>query len=144
MGLQGITFEANYYNISMENVIQAPNASEVLDGCVETLADVFCNAVTRTANGQVTRIDGILTNIAGIETDGLDWSISMETEPADWGQLRFKWLNSHLFKFEESTPNAAGGIDVIDRAGTELGSPERATSSSNPHCLWIGRLMHGP
>jgi iron complex outermembrane receptor protein len=126
MGLQGITFEANYYNISMENVIQAPNASEVLDGCVETLADVFCNAVTRTANGQVTRIDGVLTNIAGIETDGLDWSISMETEPADWGQLRFKWLNSHLFKFEESTPNAAGGIDVIDRAGTELGSPERA------------------
>lgn len=126
MGVQGITFEANYYNIAMENVIQAPNASEVLSGCVETLSDVFCNAVTRTANGQVTRIDGILTNIAAIDTQGMDWSISLETMPADWGQLRFKWVNSHLFKFEESVPNATGGIDVVDRAGTELGSPERA------------------
>lgn len=126
MGLAGITFEANYYNIAMENVIQAPNASEVLQGCVETLADVFCNAVTRTANGQVTRIDGILTNIAAIDTDGLDWSISAETEAADWGQLRFKWINSHLFNFDESVPNATGGIDVVERAGTELGSPERA------------------
>ncbi len=126
MGLEGITFEANYYDISMSNVIQAPNASEVLQGCVETLADVFCNAVTRTANGQVTRIAGVLTNIAGIDTNGFDWSISAETVPADWGQLRFKWVNSHLFSFEESVPNATGGIDVIDRAGTELGSPERA------------------
>lgn len=126
MGLQGITFEANYYDIAMENVIQAPNASEVLSGCVETLSDVFCDAVTRTANGQVTRIDGILTNIAAIDTTGMDWSISLETMPADWGQLRFKWVNSHLFKFEESVPNATGGIDVVERAGTELGSPERA------------------
>ncbi|SDE24454.1 TonB-dependent receptor domain-containing protein [Kordiimonas lacus] len=126
MGLAGITFEANYYNISMENVIQAPNASDVLQGCVETLADVFCDNVQRTSTGIVTRIDGILTNIAAIDTDGFDWSITAETEPADWGQLRFKLMNSHLFKFEESVPNASGGIDVVDRAGTELGSPERA------------------
>jgi len=126
MGLAGITIEANYYNISMENVIQAPNAADVLQGCVETLADVFCNNVQRTSTGIVTRIDGILTNIAAIDTDGFDWSITAETEAADWGQLRFKWMNSHLFKFEESVPNASGGIDVVDRAGTELGSPERA------------------
>ncbi|NVJ69108.1 MAG: TonB-dependent receptor [Alphaproteobacteria bacterium] len=126
LGLAGITFEANYYSIAMKNVIQAPNASEVLQGCVETLADVFCNAVTRTASGQVTRIAGVLTNIAAIDTDGLDWSITAETEDADWGQLRFKWVNSHLFNYEESVPNATGGVDVIERAGTELGSPERA------------------
>lgn len=126
MGLAGLTIEANYYNISMENVIQAPNASDVLQGCVETLADVFCNNVQRSATGVVTRIDGILTNIAAIDTDGFDWSITAETEAGDWGQLRFKWMNSHLFSFEESVPNATGGIDVVDRAGTELGSPERA------------------
>lgn len=126
LGLATITFEANYYNIAMENVIQAPNASDVLQGCVETLSDVFCDNVNRSATGVVTRIDGILTNIAAIDTDGLDWSISAETEQADWGQLRFKWVNSHLFKFDESVPNAAGGIDVFERAGTELGSPERA------------------
>ena len=126
LGLDGITFEANYYNISMKDVIQAPNASEVLQGCVETLADVFCDAVTRTANGQVTRIAGVLTNISAIDTDGFDWSISMETQPADWGQLRFKWVNSHLFSFQETLPDATGGTQVTERAGTELGSPERA------------------
>ena len=126
MGLAGITFEANYYNIAMKDVIQAPNAADVLRGCVETLAPVFCDAVNRTASGTVTRIDGILTNIAAIDTDGFDWSITAETEAADWGQIRIKWLNSHLFSFDESVPNADGGIDVFERAGTELGSPERA------------------
>lgn len=126
LGLATITIEANYYNIAMENVIQAPNASDVLRGCVETLSDVFCNNVQRTSTGVVTRIDGILTNIAAIDTNGLDWSISAETEMEDWGQFRFKWMNSHLFSFEESVPNADGGIDVVERAGTELGSPERA------------------
>ncbi|NVJ97452.1 MAG: TonB-dependent receptor [Alphaproteobacteria bacterium] len=126
MGLDTLTFEMNYYNISMQDVIKAPNASELLNGCVSTLDDIFCDAITRSANGQVTLISGLLTNIAAIETDGLDWSISAQTAAADWGQLRFKWVNSHLFSFDEGTLNTEGTIDFVERAGTELGSPERA------------------
>ncbi|MBL4838016.1 MAG: TonB-dependent receptor [Kordiimonadaceae bacterium] len=126
MGLAGITFEINYYDIQMENVIQAPNAAEVLQNCVATLNPLFCDNVDRSATGVVRRIDGILTNIASINTNGLDWSITAETQAADWGQLRFKWVNNHLFSYEEGALNAQGTIDFIERAGTELGSPERA------------------
>jgi len=126
MGLDGITFEINYYNIKMENVIQAPNAAEVLQNCVSTLSPVFCDNVDRSSSGVVRRIDGILTNIAAINTDGIDWSITLETRPADWGQLRFRWNNSHLFSYEEGALNASNTIEFIERAGTELGSPEKA------------------
>lgn len=128
MGLAGITFEVNYYDISMKDTIQAPNASDVLQGCVATLNPLFCDNVIRSASGTVTRIDGILTNIAGIETNGLDWSITAETEMRDWGQLRFKWVNTHLLNYTETTPGIDGVPVVVERAGTELGSPERAYS----------------
>ncbi len=126
MGLAGITFEVNYYDISVDDTIQAPNASDVLEGCVATLNPLFCDNVTRTATGTVTRIDGILTNIAGIDTNGLDWSITAETQEAEWGQIRFKWVNTHLFNYTESVLGIDGVPIITERSGTELGSPERA------------------
>lgn len=126
MGLAGITFEVNYYDISVDDTIQAPNASDVLEGCVATLNPLFCDNVTRTGSGTVTRIDGILTNIAGIDTNGLDWSITAETQEGDWGQIRVKWVNTHLFNYTESVLGIDGVPIITERSGTELGSPERA------------------
>ncbi|MCJ9427699.1 TonB-dependent receptor plug domain-containing protein [Kordiimonas marina] len=125
MGVDLITFEANYYNIKINDAIQAPDAADVLNRCVDTLDPTACGAITRSSTGTVTRIDGILQNIASIKTSGLDWSIALNTTPADWGQMRFKWVNSHLFKYEQTTPTA-DGFQVQDLAGEELGSPTRA------------------
>ncbi len=125
MGLELFTVEANYYNIKMTNAIKAPDAGEVLERCVNTLDPVACGAITRTATGTIIRIEGVLQNIAGIKTDGFDWSISANTNVESWGQLRLKWVNSHLFKYDETVPTADGFV-TNKRAGTELGSPERA------------------
>jgi len=79
--------------------------------------------VTR-VGATVTRIGGILQNIGGIETDGFDWSVAFETQDYSWGQIRAKWLNTHLQDFTEIVEGPDGAVR-ISREGTELGSPER-------------------
>lgn len=123
IGLAGLTFEVNYYDIEVDNAIQAPDAGDVLLQCVQTLNPLFCDNVTR-VGATVTRIDGILQNIGGIETNGFDWSVSLATEPASWGQLRVQWTNTHLLDYTEIVNGPDGAIST-ERAGTELGSPER-------------------
>lgn len=123
MGLARFTLEANYYDIKVDNAVQAPDAGDVLLQCVQTLNPLFCDNVTR-VGATVTRIGGVLQNIGGIETTGFDWSIGIEFEPGNWGQFRAKWTNTHLIDYIEIT-NGPNGAVRTDRAGTELGSPER-------------------
>jgi iron complex outermembrane receptor protein len=122
-GLGGFTFEVNYYDITVDNAIQAPDAGNVLTQCVQTLQPIFCNNVTR-VGATVTRIDGILLNIGGIETTGLDWSVSFVTNEQDWGSIDVTWANTHLFEYTEFTEGPDGVVST-SREGTELGSPER-------------------
>ena len=117
------TFEANYYDITVDNAIQAPDAGDVLLQCVQTLDPLFCDNVTR-VGATVTRIGGILQNIGGIETTGFDWTVSFDFEPGRFGEFRAQWSNTHLIDFIEITSGPAGDVRT-DRAGTELGSPER-------------------
>jgi len=121
--LAGASFEMNYYDITVENAIQAPDAGEVLTQCVQTLLPAFCDNVTRTGSA-VTRIDGILQNIGGIDTTGFDWTATLDLEPTSFGDFRFSWINTHLLDYTEIFETPAG-LASVDRAGTELGSPER-------------------
>ncbi|MGI9262303.1 MAG: TonB-dependent receptor plug domain-containing protein [Woeseiaceae bacterium] len=119
----GATFEANYYDITVDDAIQAPDAADVLLQCVQTLNPAFCDNVTR-VGATVTRIGGVLQNIGGIETTGFDWTVTVDFEPGRWGEFRARWANTHLIDYDEII-NGPDGEVTIDRAGTELGSPER-------------------
>ena len=123
MGLANMTFELNYYDITIDDAIQAPDAGDVLDQCVQTLNPIFCDNVTR-VGATVTRIDGVLLNIGGIETSGIDWSVSFATEEKNWGSLGVIWSNTNLLDYTEIV-NGPDGPVRIGREGTELGSPER-------------------
>jgi len=116
--------EANYYDIQIDNAIQPPDAQDVLDLCVETLDAFYCDNVTRTANGTVTRVDGVLLNIGGIDTSGIDWKFQMTFADTSAGRFRLQWLNNNLLDYTERVQSPDGEVR-IDRAGTELGSPER-------------------
>ncbi|MEM9300503.1 MAG: TonB-dependent receptor [Pseudomonadota bacterium] len=124
--VEALTIEANYYDIEIDDAIQAPNAQDLVNGCVNTLEPIFCDAVTRSPDGTITNVDGVLSNIGGIETSGFDLTVSLDFAPTDnWGQFRFQWVSTFLDDYTEITKGPDGDIRT-DRAGTELGSPERA------------------
>jgi len=123
--IDGLLVELNYYDITVDNAIQPPDAQDVLNLCVDTLDPFFCDNITRGPGGSVLRVDGILQNIGGIETSGLDWKVELTTAESSFGQFRFQWLSTYLLDYTEFV-QGPDGVVAISREGTELGSPERA------------------
>ncbi|MEJ0035576.1 MAG: TonB-dependent receptor [Gammaproteobacteria bacterium] len=121
IGLSTAVFEVNYYDIKLDRAIEAPDATAILTTCVTTLNPFYCDSISRATTGDILRIDTVLDNIAGIDTNGIDWSISGATQPTAFGQFRFSWQNTHLLKYVEKTPGPSGTIVSTERAGTELG-----------------------
>ena len=123
-GIDGLLFDFNYYDIKIDNAIAPPDGQDVLTQCVDTLDPFFCDNVSRSINGAVLRIDGILQNISSIDTSGLDWKVELMTAQTGAGQFRFQWLSTYLFDYTETVPGPDGDVK-LNREGTELGSPER-------------------
>jgi len=124
-GVESMLVELNYYDIEVQQAIQPPDAQDVLIRCVDTLDPFFCDNISRAAVGDIIRIEGILQNIGAIQTSGFDWNVELTTAGGDHGQFRFQWLNTYLSDYTEIIPGPEGDI-IVDRTGTELGSPERA------------------
>lgn len=118
------TIDLNYYDIELEDAIQALNAQDQLDNCVATLEPVFCDGIVRGLGGAIIAFANQLTNIGRIETDGFDWTVTYATPEFGFGALRFQWANTYLNSYKEFTPGPTGPIEA-DRTGTELGSPMR-------------------
>jgi len=123
--IDGLLVELNYYDITVDEAIQPPDAQDVMDQCAQTLDPFYCDNVQRSSLGAVLRVDGILQNIASIETSGIDWKVELATAEGGWGQFRIQWLNTYLLDYTEIVPGPEGNVE-IQREGTELGSPERA------------------
>jgi iron complex outermembrane receptor protein len=124
-GIERLLVEMNYYDIDIESAIQAPRAQDVLDGCIDTQEAIFCDHVNRLPSGTITSIAGVLENIGGIETTGMDINFDLSTSETGIGKFRFQWMTSLLLDYDELILNTAGGFDRFSRAGTELGSPTR-------------------
>ena len=116
--------ELNWYKIKIKDAIFA-SAGEILTRCVTTNDPIACAAVARSATGQITSISGVLGNVNGINTSGIDLNFSYRTSKADWGSLGFTLNNTFLANYDVIVP-AANGTSKISREGTEQGSPDQA------------------
>jgi iron complex outermembrane receptor protein len=120
-----LSLEADYYNIKIKGAIQAVDAATTLNRCVINNDAVSCALVNRTSSGSITNIQGLLQNIAGINTDGLDVNLSYHTARMSWGTLGFTFNNSFLFHYHVIVPTETGSA-TLKREGTEQGSPDQA------------------
>ena len=138
----GFSVEADYYNIKVDGAIQAIDANTTLERCVVQNDAAACANISRVSSGQITQIRGLLQNIAGIETDGLDLNFAYRTRPASWGTLGFTLNNSFLFNFDVIVPTAEG-TETISREGTEQGSPDQAFPKHKAIGIvdWTGRMF---
>ena len=121
----GLSLEVNRYDIRIRGAIQAVNASITLDRCVVQNEADACALVTRVpGGGQLTQIQGLLQNIAGIRTKGIDANLTYRTQETSIGRFNLTWNNSFLTQYDVILPTADGQL-VISREGTEQGSPSQ-------------------
>lgn len=122
--IEELSFDVNYYNIKLENAIQALDAQVQLDSCVATLSPLFCGGISRAGGGAIVAFANQLTNIGRIETEGFDWTATLTTPEFGFGALRFTWANTYLAGYKEFTLGE-NGLVARELAGIELGSPTR-------------------
>ncbi|HEX8622585.1 MAG TPA: TonB-dependent receptor [Allosphingosinicella sp.] len=120
-----LSLEANYFDIRVDGAIQAIDAEVLLSRCAENGDALSCAAIDRSASGAVTQIRGLLQNIAGIETRGLDVTLNYRTGETGAGRFGLFWTNTFLFDYHVTVP-ATDGVTLIEREGTEQGSPDQA------------------
>jgi iron complex outermembrane receptor protein len=116
------SIEVNHYNIKIMSAIQPVDAAVTLNNCVVNNDPTACALVTRAAGGQLTQIEGLLGNIAGIRTKGIDLNVAYRTARSPAGTFGFTWNNTFLKNYDVIIPTADGS-QVISREGTEQGSP---------------------
>jgi len=123
--LPRLSLEANYFNIKVDGAIQSIDAGTLLGRCANSADQLSCDAIDRTASGAISQIRGFLQNIASIETDGLDLTLIYRGGQGSAGTFNFTWNSTFLFNYRVTVP-ATTGFTVIDREGTEQGSPDQA------------------
>jgi iron complex outermembrane recepter protein len=123
--LPRLSLEANYFNIKVDGAIQSIDAGTLLGRCAQTADQLSCDAIDRTASGAISQIRGFLQNIASIETDGLDLTLIYRGGQGSAGTFNLTWNSTFLFNYRVTVP-ATTGFTVIDREGTEQGSPDQA------------------
>jgi iron complex outermembrane receptor protein len=124
--IPGFTAELNWYNIRIKGAIQAVDPTTTLNRCVYQNDSIACAAVTRApGTGNVTQIRGLLQNIAGIKTSGIDLNFAYTRRLANMGNLGLTWNNTFLDKFDIASPTDTGNV-VTHQAGVETGTPTHA------------------
>jgi len=115
--------EINYSDIKLTNAIGAVDPNVTLNNCALRGDPASCALVRRTANGFINEIDGTLGNLDSIRTKSIDATLNYRSGPTSWGRVGISANASHLLKYVLSASN---GFVVIDRKGTERGSPDQA------------------
>lgn len=118
-----LTLEANYYDIKVRRAIGAVDPNLTLTNCAVRGDAASCAQVVRTSNGFINEIDGTLQNLDSIRTRGIDVSFNYRSPQTGIGMFGLAANGVFLTKYILSASN---GFVVIDRKGTERGSPDQA------------------
>ncbi|QNA84660.1 TonB-dependent receptor [Sphingomonas sp. So64.6b] len=118
-----LSAEVNYYDIRVTNAISAVDANLKLQNCALRGDAASCAQIVRTQNGFINEIDATLENLDAINTHGLDFTLAYRAPSTSFGTFGLAVNATRLLKY---TLAASNGFVVIQRAGTERGSPDQA------------------
>lgn len=130
-----LDFEVTYYDIELDDAIQAPDAQTILDQCVSTNDPNVCAAIGRTGSGVINRFENTLTNIGAVETSGWDVNIGWTSPEFNWGQLRAQWNNTIVDEYTEFNP-VDTGLEATSLEGLERNDSAIPEWQSNLDLIW--------
>jgi iron complex outermembrane receptor protein len=123
-GGHSFSIEGDYHDIKIKNAISALDPNLTLQNCA--LVGVNCNLIIRTANGFVNEIDGTLQNLASIKTRAIDVNVTYRMPETGFGRFGLTGNGSWLLRYVVTQTSGGLGQFVINRRGTERGSPDQA------------------
>lgn len=106
------SIEVNYYNISLKNAIDSVPATLTLRRCAIEGDPISCANVSRTGSGAVAGVNGVLQNLNGIKTDGIDGTLIYRSRPMGNGTAGLLLNAAYLNKYDIAPPAALGAPTI--------------------------------
>ena len=117
-----LDFEVTYYDIELNDAIQAVDSQGILTTCAANPSDPICSAFSRDQFGNIENFENTLTNIGKIQTSGVDFNVSWTSPQYEWGYLESVWSNSFVDEFTR---------DGVDLDGIEANNAAIPNWNSN-------------
>ncbi len=115
-----LDFEITYYDLKVDDAIQAVDAQTQLDRCAGSNDPTFCSGISRGPTGAINGFDNTLLNLGTVDTHGLDLMIDWQAPATTFGQFGASWSATRVGQFR-SVSKATGlaeprgvGIEVAD------------------------------
>jgi outer membrane receptor protein involved in Fe transport len=148
--LDGLSFSADYYEISIEGAVALPGAQYIVDQCY-TGNIAFCSLVHRnSATGLISTVDNIYQNIDGALTRGVDIEVAYQAPVSIFGGAESLSLRGLASYINEASITKSGGasIDRAGQTGLEGGAPHwqlnlGVTYGKGPFALYIQQRYIG-
>ena len=121
-----LSVEADYHDIKVNKAISGLDPGVTLTNCALLGDPASCALVKRTLKGFVNEIDATLQNLASIHVRTFDMNLSYRSPQTRIGKFGLGANSSWLKKLRIVQQNEGIGQVVIDRRGTERGSPDQA------------------
>jgi len=149
--LTGLELSLDYYNIDIDDGIASLGANTILEQCLATGAEDFCERINRAAGGRIINVQAQLQNLASETAKGLDLDVRFAHDGLG-GNFSHRALISHvlerdLIAFPGADPFAgAGGFDqdnfgaIPEWQGNYRLSWRRAGWSAGYELQWIGAI----
>lgn len=138
--MEGLDFTIDYFSIEIEDAIASYGVNNTLDVCYNIAKDIndeTCQNIQRRADGNVSLVQSLNANIGLIETAGVDFNITYNTDFDNGSSLNVQFRSTWLDKFN-TTPISALPDNVNECAGyfgNTCGTP-RAEFQSNTRINW--------
>jgi iron complex outermembrane receptor protein len=113
----GMTFSIDFYRVEITDAVQGIAPGDLIDACVATLDDIYCDNTPRTSSGQLDTVRNELRNIGAIDASGYDIMFSYLSPETRAGAFTLRIDATHLNEYKESTNNPDASITVNDLTG---------------------------
>jgi outer membrane receptor protein involved in Fe transport len=101
--LEGLSFTLDYFNVNIDNAIQAIGSDVILANCYNSPDHTECDKIhRRSGTGLIDYIDDKQVNIGGNVTSGLDFAVAYEKSYPHAGRFRGQLEGTYLFKYQET------------------------------------------
>jgi|TARA_R110001583_G_scaffold112612_1_gene262009 outer membrane receptor protein involved in Fe transport len=129
----GLTFSVDYFDITVEDLVDTVDQNQALNSCLTTGSDFFCSLITRGNGGtlwagQSGYITATNINTGELSTSGVDFLASYSLDLDARGGLDFDYVGTWLQSLETKPLPTSGAEDIYDCVGLYGGS----CGASNP------------
>ncbi|MGD8326052.1 MAG: TonB-dependent receptor [Sphingomonadales bacterium] len=140
-GYGNMSIEIDWYRIEVDGAIRARSAQGQLENCIDSFSggvfdSALCSGIGRNAVGIINQFNNRLINLAKLQTEGLDFSLTYQSPDTDAGLFGVTFNANHLLEFSEIETTDTGTIK-LERTGLALAG---AQELAFPKWRWTSAL----